>query len=62
MQGKWFKRVIGVVAVGAMVAGFAYALREKPQMVDVGAVTRGPMRVTVSQEGVTRVREVYAVS
>lgn len=62
MQGKWIKRVMSVVAVGAMVAGFAYALREKPQMVDVGVVTRGPMRVTVSQEGVTRVREVYAVS
>ena len=62
MQGKWIKRVIGTVAVGAMVAGFAYALREKPQMVDIGVVARGPMRVTVSQEGVTRVREVYAVS
>lgn len=62
MQGKWIKRAIGAVTVGAMVAGFAYALREKPQMVDAGAVTRGPMRVTVSQEGVTRVREVYAVS
>lgn len=62
MQGKWFKRVLAVIAVGAVVAGFAYALREKPQLVDVGTVTRGPMRVTVSQEGVTRVREVYAVS
>lgn len=62
MQGKWIKRVLAVVAVGAIVAGFAYALREKPQLVDVGTVTRGPMRVTVSQEGVTRVREVYAVS
>ncbi len=62
MQGKWIKRVIGTVAVGAMVAGFAYALREKPQMVDIGVVARGPMRVTVSQEGVTRVRQVYAVS
>ncbi|MFA7416814.1 MAG: HlyD family efflux transporter periplasmic adaptor subunit [Rhizobium sp.] len=62
MQGKWIKRAFGVLAVGAIVAGFAYALREKPQMVDVGVVTRGPMRVTVSQEGVTRVRDVYAVS
>ncbi len=62
MQGKWIKRAIGVLAVGAIVAGFAYALREKPQLIDVGAVTRGPMRVTVSQEGVTRVRDVYAVS
>ncbi|MFN7011598.1 MAG: efflux RND transporter periplasmic adaptor subunit [Allorhizobium sp.] len=62
MQGKWIKRVLAVVAVGAIVAGFAYALREKPQLVDVGTVTRGPMRVTVSQEGITRVREVYAVS
>jgi len=62
MQGKWIKRIMGAVAIGAIVAGFAYALREKPQMVDVGVVTRGPMRVTVSQEGVTRVRDVYAVS
>lgn len=62
MQGKWIKRFIGLAAIGAMVAGFAYALREKPQLVDVGAVARGAMRVTVSQEGVTRVREVYAVS
>jgi len=62
MQGKWIKRVLAVVAVGAIVAGFAYALREKPQLVDVGTVTRGPMRGTVSQEGITRVREVYAVS
>ncbi|MHB0953983.1 MAG: efflux RND transporter periplasmic adaptor subunit [Allorhizobium sp.] len=62
MQGKWIKRAIGALAFGAIVAGFAYALREKPQMVDVGVVTGGPMRVTVSQEGVTRVRDVYAVS
>ena len=62
MQGKWIKRIMGAVAIGAIVAGFAYALREKPQLVDVGGVTRGPMRVTVSQEGMTRVREVYAVS
>lgn len=62
MQGTWIKRIIGAVAIGAIVAGFAYALREKPQLVDAGVVTRGPMRVTVSQEGVTRVREVYAVS
>ena len=62
MQGKWIKRIMGAIAIGAIVAGFAYALREKPQLVDVGVVTRGPMRVTVSQEGVTRVRDVYAVS
>lgn len=62
MQGKWVKRATLLVAAGVLVGGFAYALREKPQPVDVGSVSRGAMRVTVSQEGVTRVRDVYAVS
>lgn len=62
MQGKWIKRLVWTLVVAGIVAGFAYALREKPQAVDAGAVTRGAMKVSVSQEGVTRVRDVYTVS
>lgn len=62
MLWVWTKRLALLAAAVLIVAGFVYALREKPQPVDVGTVSRGPMKVTISQEGVTRVRDVYAVS
>ncbi|MCL6709756.1 HlyD family efflux transporter periplasmic adaptor subunit [Pseudomonas sp. R2.Fl] len=62
MALKWIKRILMLAAVALVVAGFAYALREKPQPVDVAAVSRGPMQVTITQEGITRVRDVYTVS
>jgi HlyD family secretion protein len=37
-------------------------LRPEALLVDVGRVTRGPLRVTVDEEGETRVRERYTVS
>lgn len=62
MRSPWIKRSITAVAVAAVAAGFAYALREQPSLVDVATVGEGPMRVTIREEGVTRVREVYTVS
>ena len=43
-------------------SGFAWALWPKPIPVDVAAVSRGPLTVTVDEEGKTRIRHVYAVS
>ncbi|HLP66090.1 MAG TPA: HlyD family efflux transporter periplasmic adaptor subunit [Rhizobium sp.] len=62
MWSKWLKRAGFLLVIAAIIAGFAYALREKPQPVDTGVAERGPLRVTISQEGITRVRDVYAVS
>lgn len=62
MVATWIKR-IGLAAAGlAVVAAFVYALREKPVLVDVATIGQGPMQVTIREEGVTRVREVYAIS
>lgn len=62
MTGVWIKRLgLGAAAV-AVVAGFAYALREQPVLVDAAAVAAAPMQVTVREEGVTRVRDVYTIS
>ena len=38
------------------------ALRERPLEVDIGAVRRGPLQVTVDAEGKTRVRDRYVVT
>jgi HlyD family secretion protein len=62
MRSPWLKRGVAVLALAAVAGGFAYALREQPSLVDIATVSEGTMRVTIREEGVTRVREVYTVS
>lgn len=62
MSGPWPRRMILLLLGIAVIAGFAYALREKPALVDLAAVREAPMTVSVEQEGVTRVRDIYTVS
>jgi len=61
-HGPWRKRltIAGVVALALV--GVVLAFRPSPQLVDVVAVTRGPLVVTVDQEGVSRVRDRYVVT
>ncbi len=58
----WAKRLALFLLLAALAGGLAYAMREKPQPVDTATVVSGPMKVTISQEGSTRVRDVYTVS
>lgn len=51
----------GLAAAGAIVL-IGYILRPAPVEVEMGAVARGPMEVTIEAEGVTRVRERYTIS
>lgn len=46
----------------AVIAGLVYAFWPRPVLVDMATVVRGPLTVTVSGDGQTRVREVYVVS
>lgn len=56
---KW----LGIAAVVvAIAAGVYVAFREQPVLVDTAIATEGPMTVTIDQEGVTRVRNIYTVS
>ncbi|MCK6556127.1 HlyD family efflux transporter periplasmic adaptor subunit [Candidatus Binatia bacterium] len=52
---------IGVVVVGAG-AGTAVLLRPRPVRVDVAVAARGPLRVTIDEDGETRVRERFVVA
>src|SRR5215510_1055445 len=62
MHPQWIKR-IGWTAVAtlALTAGVWFAW-PRPVPVDLAAVTRGPMEVTVEDEAKTRVRHIYTVS
>jgi HlyD family secretion protein len=46
----------------AVAGGLGWLLRPQPVPVDFATVERGPLRVTISDEGEARVREVFVVS
>lgn len=57
--GRWILW-LGLLALFA--AGVAYSLWPQPVEVEVMAVSRGEMQVTINEDGITRVRERYLVS
>lgn len=59
---KVSKKIILYTVPAALLAAFAIALRPSPLTVDLAAVERGPLRVTLEEEGETRVRERFVVS
>ena len=56
------RRILLVLLALAIVAALAWALRPRPVPVDMAVAARGPMAVTVDEEGVTRIAERYVVS
>ncbi|MBM1219915.1 HlyD family efflux transporter periplasmic adaptor subunit [Ponticoccus sp. SC2-23] len=53
-----------LTAIAALILGAALvaAFWPQPILVDFGEVTRGPMRVTIDEEGRTQVEDIYVVS
>jgi HlyD family secretion protein len=60
--GKTGRRIIAALAGLGVVALIVWALWPQPVPVDMGAIKPGPLEVTVEDEGITRIREVYTVS
>jgi HlyD family secretion protein len=57
------RRRVFVISVGAIVlAAVVYGFLPKPVPVDIAIVQRAPLRVTVEEEGRTRVRDRYVLS
>ncbi len=54
--------LLNLVLVAGLAAVLAYAFVPRPLSVDLGTVIRGPLKVSIDEEGRTRVREVYVVS
>src|SRR5512134_3326733 len=60
---KMTKRRWGVAAAGTLiVAAAAWALVPDPIEVDVARVVRGPLEVSIAEDGITRIRERYEVA
>lgn len=62
MRSPWLKRSVFVLAALAGIAVLVWSLRERPVLVDITSVREAPMKVTIREEGTTRVRDVYTVS
>lgn len=62
MSALWKRRlsIAGLIVIVA--AGLFFALRPRPVPVDIARIQKGPIEVTVDEEGVTKVREIYMVS
>lgn len=56
------KRLGGLAALVAVAAAAVWAVRPKPILVDTAAVTRGPLEITIDEEGFTRIRNRYVVA
>lgn len=56
------KKIWMLTVAVVLVAAFVLALRPSPLVVDLEKVSRGPLRVTLDEEGETRVRERFVVS
>lgn len=50
------------VIVVLILAGLMFAFRPRPVAVDIATAARGPLVVTVADEGQTRVRDIYVLS
>lgn len=59
---SWTKRLLGGLLVVGLVAIIVSLFLPKPIPADVGRVTRGPLRVTIEEDGKTRIKDRYVVS
>ena len=62
MLAKWIKRGLAAVLLVAIAAIVVYALLPAPVAVDLATVDRGPMAVTIDEEGVAEIADVFRVS
>ncbi len=62
MKRSWRRGLLWTVVVVVLVGAGVYAFMPQPVPVDLGAVARGALSVTVDDEGRTRVKEIYVVS
>lgn len=60
--GRWRKIVFGAVAVIGLGALIFVASRPEAVPVDLHALARGPLEVTINAEGQTRIRDIYDLS
>ncbi len=62
MIRAWSRRIIFAVLAGLVILAAVQVFRPQPILVDLAPITQGPMRVAVTDEGETRIKEIFTVS
>lgn len=62
MQAPARRALLTGSILALLAAGLLYAFWPQPTLVDLAAIRRGPLQVTVGDEGWTRVKELFVVS
>lgn len=62
MMMTWIRRGLLLLVLAAIAGAAVYALMPKPVAVDLGGVDRGPLEVTIDEEGKAQIHDVYKVS
>ena len=62
MNIQWRRRIIWLALALLIIAALVYGFSPQPRLVDVAKATRGPMQVSVGEEGKTRVIDRYDIS
>lgn len=62
MHFSWRKLIWPVALVALLAAGFIWAFQPQPVPVDIAEIATGTLEITIDEEGVARIREVYVVS
>ncbi|MBN2331804.1 MAG: HlyD family efflux transporter periplasmic adaptor subunit [Deltaproteobacteria bacterium] len=62
MAVQWRKYVFITIGIGLVVLGIVYGFWPRPVMVETAAVERGPLTVTIAEEGKARVVDRYLLS
>ncbi|MBI1238600.1 MAG: HlyD family efflux transporter periplasmic adaptor subunit [Alphaproteobacteria bacterium] len=62
MSGQWKRALFWCLVSTLVLGGIAFGFWPRPELADLAVVARGPLVVTIREEGRTRVREVYTVS
>ena len=61
-MNRTLRRILVLLIAAVVVASIVYAFQPQPVGVDLARVTRGPLQVTIDEDGKTRIKERYIVS
>ncbi|MHA1549660.1 MAG: efflux RND transporter periplasmic adaptor subunit [Alphaproteobacteria bacterium] len=62
MKGSWIRRGLTALVAIVVVVVTVYALIPAPLQVDIATIDRGHVAVTIDEEGIARIRDVFRVS
>jgi HlyD family secretion protein len=62
MNIQWRRRITWLALALLIIAALVYGFSPQPRLVDIAMATRGPMQVSVGEEGKTRVIDRYDIS